>query len=407
MPISPKIKKLFEQIALRQKRKAQERRAAKGARAQDLQASRESDNQSAAVLHRARGRSHYSHSFQNEQGKRLPACAIDGFVLPPRILSLDIETARTRFRKVEESTIAVVGLVPYALCRDGHYERGVYQYFLRDELPALHQLLAVFDGLILGQNVFDFDYRVLRPHIPFAGIVEKTFDLLFFLSEIDVTRGARLSLEVLAKRNLKQRKLASNRDIPSLWRSGDVKTVLKRNERDCDLVVHLWLKLVNERRLTTKHRHSDAPNPVIEVKEQHLPILLGHEPFMEYQEWMRRLAKWGNARRDPATGGKTIVRETVAPADILVFHRMWCPDCQRTFILRAGRTRIYKPCAAKACPFCKHRLALADGATLTTSGAGSHFHFLSLRNAFWVNPEHFPAEDAAMEFIRRMRYGRY
>ncbi len=334
---------------------------------------------------------------------------MDSLALPPAILSLDIETEVTRLRKVEKSTISVVGVVPYMPCGDGHYRRGSYQYFLRDEMPALHELLSKFECLILGQNLFDFDYRVLRPHMPFDSIIHKTFDLLFFLSEIDITRRARLSLDVLAKRNLKRRKLVTNRDIPALWRGGDVKTVLRRNERDCDLVVDLWITLVNDRRLTTHDRRSDAPNILIEVKERHLPVLFGQQPFMDYREWARRLQKWGNACRDPVTGGKTVVREKIARYDLVIFHRMWCSDCKRNFILRAGRNRIYKPRSSKVCPFCKRQLALAEGTTLTMWGdaARRRFYFVKMKQSPCLKPESLPAEDEAMEFIRRMRYGRY
>jgi len=304
--------------------------------------------------------------------------------------------------------VAVVGVIPFFRDPTGCFQRGEYRNFRRTELSELHALLLSFDGLILGQNLFNFDYRVLRPHISLQGIVEKTLDLYFFLDSIDSQKRARLSLEVLAQCNLRTRKLSINSDIPALWRAGRIRQVLRRNERDCDLVAELWMKLIRDRYLKSKLRllgmSENARTPVyLQVNEPQLPVLYGHRPFLTHDEWMRRLTQWNNVRRDPKTGGKTFVEEDVDSSDLLLFHRLRCDRCFRNFVLRAGRSRIYKPRAAKGCPFCQRKVSLAKGATLMKCGSGP-LRFVHLRHADDLSETELPSESDAREFIRGLRF---
>lgn len=331
---------------------------------------------------------------------------------PQRILSIDIETEITRLRKPEESLVAVIGIVPYFLDKNGHYRRGSYKHFLRDQIQDFHAFLVNFDGLILGQNLFDFDYRVLRPHMSFEGIIEKTFDLYFFLDSIDSGKRSRLSLEVLAYLNLKKRKLSLQKDISALWRMGGTRQVLRRNERDCDLVAELWLKLIKERSLKSKLRSpsilgSPRTRTRLHIEDVHIPIVHGYTPLITHTEWIQRIVHWGNARRDPKTGGKTIIEDPIDAGDLALFHRLMCTGCSRNFVLRAGRSRIYKQRAAKSCPFCKKRVPLINGTTLIrtfpdqlrfihTSGANDH-----------IFTNNLPSDIEAREFIRRLRFWSY
>lgn len=329
--------------------------------------------------------------------------------LPRQIFSIDIETEKTRLRKVEESVLAVAGVVPYARDRLGRYRRGSYRHFLRDRLSEFHALLADFNGLILGHNVLDFDYRVLRQHMSLEGIIEKTLDLYLFLDSIDPEKRARLSLEVLARRNLNKRKLSGGEDIPALWRGGEVKKVLRRNERDCVIVAELWMRLVKRRRMSSKLRSAgmfDTPGAPIDLKvaAKHLPVLHGRQPFMTYDEWMRRLTEWGNARRDPKWGGKTVVEEPVSEGELELFHRLLCRACHRNFVLKSSLQKQFHEQESVACPFCQSPVPMSARQTLNLSGMG-----------YWLPPflcnglpvEQFPQGEVARRLIRSMRYWWY
>ena len=331
--------------------------------------------------------------------------------LPSRLLALDIETEKTRLRKVEESVLAVVGVVPYSLNGTGAYERGPYRYFLRDELPQLYALLAGFTGLIIGQNILDFDYRVLRPHMPLAGIIEKTFDLFLFLDYIDPEKRSRLSLEVLAQRNLYKQKLFAKDDISALWRAGEVKKVLRRNESDCELVAELWMMLARDRELKSKlriagEREQLEGDTLIRVEARHLPIVLGKQPFLTHDAWLERLTTWGNARRDPKTGGKTFVEERIPEGDLALFHKLRCPHCHRHFVLHVGRSHLIKPRASKVCPFCRRRVTLARGTTLLGRD-GEARYFVRIGNYGRIRKSWVPTEESARRFIRGLRFWSY
>jgi len=139
-------------------------------------------------------------------------------------------------RKPEGCEIACAGVLLYRRFRSSWRQVG-YQWFGAAQLSDLATFLHQFPGLIIGHNIFNFDYRVLRPHVPLTGIIEKTVDLFLALQNISRSRDARLTLNSLARINLRRRQLGKSRSMPRLWRAGQHRRVLAHNKRDCEVSI--------------------------------------------------------------------------------------------------------------------------------------------------------------------------
>jgi hypothetical protein len=333
-------------------------------------------------------------------------CPID--LLPRRVLSFDIETAITKLRKPEQSTLAVAGCVVYTRYGKTAYRAGAFRHFANEQIHELHALLDGFDGLILGHNLFDFDFRVLRTQIDFSRIIGKTLDLMFFLRSLDAQRRSRLDLARLARLNLKKRKLLGDEDISQLWRDGERDKVLRRNRRDCELVAELWMKLVREGQIRTKLRFAGAgesDDAMVRMSSDRFAVLAGREPLMAWNEWTERLEKWGSARGDPKWGGKTVIEEPVPDGAFVLFHRFICGGCDRHFVLAASFHRQFARDESIACPFCKVPVLVSGRDTLTTGGLYGLWAPRHYCERF--PPERFPSIELARRLIRQMRFWRY
>lgn len=333
-------------------------------------------------------------------------CPMD--LLPRRVLSFDIETSVTKLRKPEESVLAVAGCVTYTRYGQTAYRAGAFRYFTNDRIAELRALLEGFDGLIVGHNVFDFDFRVLRTQIDLSQIVGKTLDLMFFLRSLDSQRRSRLDLARLARFNLKRRKLLGDEDISLLWRNGEYDKVLRRNRRDCELVAELWMKLVRKGQLRTKLRFAGerkSDDAIFQMSPDRFAVLAGCEPLMTWNEWATRLEKWGSARGDPKWGGKTVIEEPTPDGVLVLFHRFICEGCDRHFVLAASCRRQFAKDESIICPFCHASAPVSRRDTLTTGGlyglwAPQHY-------CAGFPEERFPSVDVARRLIRQMRFWRY
>src|SRR5262249_28777588 len=140
-----------------------------------------------------------------------------------------------------------------------------------DDLAALITFLKGFKGIILGHNIFDFDYRVLHhecrlenigaslqhrtngsnrtPELNLLGIIEKSVDTLWFAARKKRGRGG-LSLRVLVRGNLKKVAKGTIRGkIGSYWRHGKRQRVRDYNKNDSCITFQLWRAAVREKRL--------------------------------------------------------------------------------------------------------------------------------------------------------------
>ena len=328
---------------------------------------------------------------------------------PAQICALDIETAKTSFKNPESCEIACIGILPYK--RAGFYWRqGPYQWFGSDQFSQLSDFLQQFPGIIIGHNVFDFDFRVLRPHISLSGIIEKTVDLRLLLQAVDRTHRARLSLDSLAWLNLRRRKVYNSRVLPTMWRQGERRKVLAHNKRDCELTAELWRHLLLRREVRTDTsfgRHPDEFHYALDARG--MTILAGNSPQLTHDVWLQRIADWGNAVRPPNFNGKTYVEEPDAGRRPL-FHKLLCLSCRRAFVLIARRLRRFSPDETIVCPFCSASVPVKDLVTLAwgyspmaTSVRPGSCIFIRYREPSRERAAAFPDPTSARKWIEGLR----
>jgi len=187
--------------------------------------------------------------------------------LPKRVCSFDIETETKRD---ERPRLLLAGVMVYT--RHGNtYFPSRYQAYERDDLASLIIFLKSFKGIILGHNIFDFDYRVLHeecrtenicarlqhrtmsrnsaPELNLHGVIEKSVDTLWFAARKKRGRGG-LRLQTLVKLNLKgASKGTIGKKIASYWHHGKRQRVRDYNKNDCCITFRLWWAAVRDRKL--------------------------------------------------------------------------------------------------------------------------------------------------------------
>jgi len=175
------------------------------------------------------------------------------------------------------------------------WRQANYCWFGAGELPQLEKFLRPFPGLIIGYNLFDFDYRVLHPHIPLEGIVEKTVDLRLLLDSLHSSQNVNLKLASLARINLMRRKLHDSRKMPALWRAGKRQFVLSHNKRDRELTAELWMYLLQRRRVEAAGLVGVGTELWLTLSPKALRMLAGRTRQLTCREWLARIEEWGNA----------------------------------------------------------------------------------------------------------------
>lgn len=133
---------------------------------------------------------------------------------------------------------------------------------LRDETPTFYteenieDLFSVLDDadMIVGHNLFGFDYKVLQRYATFS-VVErykkKTYDFLQLL--MDIT-DRRVSLNDLAKRNLQEEKSGSGADAPKLFAEGKLSALKEYLLMDLLLTAKLFAYVSKNGRLRYGHK---------------------------------------------------------------------------------------------------------------------------------------------------------
>ena len=237
---------------------------------------------------------------------------------------MDVETGPTSFKSPENSHLLFVGVLPYVI-RNGRYYAGRYRHFLPTESKKLEAMLKEFQGLILGYNILGFDYRVLRPMISLAGIVDKTIDLFLLLHEKNGRAHAGLSLKALARENLPRlRKMYLSKSVARIWRSAHREKALRYNRMDCRLTMALWWKLAHAREVQfeSKDKFESFPYPIIDticMSQHDLKYLLGKTRRFSYRWWLKR----------------TNSPDRFLPSNTGTFPVYWwryCGPCARTYV---------------------------------------------------------------------------
>ncbi|HIH15858.1 MAG TPA: hypothetical protein HA252_00450 [Candidatus Diapherotrites archaeon] len=111
--------------------------------------------------------------------------------------------------------------------------------FLKEQAKELFDLLQSCD-LVVGHNLFSFDYSVLQGAVkqPVANLLNtKTLDMLF---EIEKKTSQRVALNDLAKLNLGEEKTEDSRSVPFMWRTGKRQQVIDYCINDVEMTRKLY-----------------------------------------------------------------------------------------------------------------------------------------------------------------------
>lgn len=107
-------------------------------------------------------------------------------------------------------------LLKISVCGIYDYSRDKYEIYEESEIPKLAPLLQAADQII-GFNIKDFDFEVLRPYLNFN---IDTVPYLDLLKEIDRVLGHRISLETVAQGTLGSGKSGSGKQALLYFRNG-------------------------------------------------------------------------------------------------------------------------------------------------------------------------------------------
>ena len=155
-------------------------------------------------------------------------------MLKSRILFLDIETQRSA-EEVGGWQNKHLMRVATAVIYDSRED--LFTSFGEDRVHELLDRLKAAD-LIVGFNIVDFDYHVLKGYSSFRFQDLKTFDLL---QEVSKQLGYRLSLNHLAHKTLNREKSADGLQSLQWFKEGKMKEVIAYCEKDVEITKDLFL----------------------------------------------------------------------------------------------------------------------------------------------------------------------
>lgn len=151
-----------------------------------------------------------------------------------RVLYLDIETQRSA-EEVGGWQNKHLMRVAAAVVHDS--SSGAFEVFGEERVQELVAKLKTAD-LVVGFNVLDFDYQVLKGYGPFGFHELPTFDLL---KEISGQLGYRLSLNHLAHKTLNVEKSADGLQSLKWFREGKIEEVVAYCKKDVEITKDLFL----------------------------------------------------------------------------------------------------------------------------------------------------------------------
>jgi hypothetical protein len=277
---------------------------------------------------------------------------------PLQICILDIETDEDAVRNPEGCVVFVVGVKTFVL-REGSYQAAQYKWYSPKEFADLAGFLHSFNGLIIGHNIFEFDYRTIRLSLSLDGVLEKTVDTLDFLRrKIKKRRKGLLSLDSLSRANLGKSKTLDGESAPKLWRQGRYDEVIAYNENDCLLTMELWQHFVIERSgvLKSYQKTGWTDEGTFNISDKDLEELLGKKPKYTYETWKQKLEA-GEFNRQKRRQSKEwdIAAMEAEPDFATSYCWYYCKASNQTFLFKQRRlpgARRERDLVKIECPGC-------------------------------------------------------
>ncbi|MEK7554484.1 MAG: ribonuclease H-like domain-containing protein [Patescibacteria group bacterium] len=183
-------------------------------------------------------------------------------------LVLDIETSNTFAEvggrdRLEELNVSLIGAYSY--------DENRYLAFHEHDIAAFEPYLKRA-GLIIGFAVNRFDIPVLKKHFSLNLSAIPRLDLL---DEIELVRGGRVSLNILAKANLGIEKTHDGLDAPRLYREGNFKELEAYCLNDVKITKNLYELVKRQGHLLIPDRMTgELVKTELDLREAELPATL-------------------------------------------------------------------------------------------------------------------------------------
>lgn len=149
------------------------------------------------------------------------------------VVVLDVETRRSLAEVGGRAHLHRLGI---SIAVAYHVGQRHFTDYEQSELAALLALLQQAD-LVVGFNLYNFDYPVLAPHLPSPLPSFPTCDIL---DHVQRALGHRLALDNLASNTLGTRKSASGTRALQWWQEGRLDLIRDYCRQDVDLTRRLW-----------------------------------------------------------------------------------------------------------------------------------------------------------------------
>jgi len=177
---------------------------------------------------------------------------------------LDVETSNTFADvggqdKIHDLKISFVGA--YSYNQDKYF--GFHEHQLAEFAPLLQKA-----GLVIGFAINRFDLPVLKKHCYFDLMALERLDLL---EEIELAIGRRISLNALAKENLRLEKTYHGLDAPRLYKEGKLEELKNYCLNDVRITKELY-DLAGQQGYLIIPDRNNGPATKVELKWQEIAL---------------------------------------------------------------------------------------------------------------------------------------
>lgn len=157
-------------------------------------------------------------------------------------------------------------LLKISVCGIYSYDTDRYQIFREHEIPKLSSLLQTADQVI-GYNIKDFDFEVLRPYLNFD---IHQLPYLDILEEIAKVLGHRIKLEDVAQGTLGKGKSGSGRDALVFFKQGRWDALEKYCLDDVKVTKQIYDYALNNKKLLYKDffKVKEIPLKIVEAAQR-------------------------------------------------------------------------------------------------------------------------------------------
>lgn len=207
--------------------------------------------------------------------------------IPKRLLSFDIETEMIEDRKhLEDTPVLFAGWQVYEYSPEAKWyaPAGDFQWLPEAKFgDKVNNLLNDFDGLVIGHNLFNFDYQVMWKYGSLEKALPKTCDTYALLKL--VYRGKGLKLDKLGA-NFGEHKTCSAEEAIAYYKNPRTRRLaLEYNAQDCALEAKLWMHLLQQQSIQVIDKNEEPQQ--IKLNLPMLEMLVCAKPQMTADRYLR------------------------------------------------------------------------------------------------------------------------